>query len=245
MSLPSLIRPLDRLLFPPLCRHCGAAFRDGLSNVLCRPCFDAIEPDRDPRCLLCARPLAGAAYEGSVEMRCADCRDRKSLLDRVLCFAPYEGALRLAHHAFKFEGMPSLAPCLAARMVAVLPGDVPPDAVLVPVPSNPDRERERGYPPALLLAREISLPTGLRVEEPLVKIRPTPPQMSLPRRERLSNLKGSFAHREGSSIPGWVVLVDDVTTTGTTLEECARVLRKGGALRVEALVLGRTARDGE
>ncbi len=234
---------IDRLLFPPLCRHCGTPFRKGLSNILCAECFEGIESDRDPRCLLCGKPLSPAGYEGSVDPRCADCRERESPLSTVRCFAPYEGALRQAHHSFKFEGMPSLAVelgrCLAK---VVLSSWLEGKTTLVPVPLSSDRERERGYHPARLLACDVSARTGLPVAEPVEKVRATAPQMSLPREERLGNLKAAFAVRKGVRVPVDVVLVDDVMTTGSTLEGCAEVLAAAGTRSVSALVLGRTAR---
>jgi competence protein ComFC len=239
----SLTKKLDRLLFPCICRHCGGTFRNGLSNVLCKDCFDSITPDSDPRCCLCGLPLPPAAFEGAAFMRCKDCRDRNSPLDGVRAFAPYDGALRLAHHFFKFEGMPSLAPILGARMAGLLADEWKGNAgVLVPVPLSPDRERERGYNPSRLLAQEILRLTGLAVAEGLVKIRSTEPQMKLDRKERLQSPRGAYALKKGFVPPANVVLVDDVVTTGATLEECARMLKKGGASEVKAVLLGRTAR---
>jgi ComF family protein len=174
-------------------------------------------------------------------MRCKECEDRESPLDGLRAFSTYDGALRLAHHYFKFEGMPSLAPVLGARMAgSLMDGWKGTGAVLVPVPLSSDRERERGYNPSRLLAQEVSRTTGIPVAELLVKVRSTKPQMKLDRKERLKSPRGAYALKEGLNPTGNIVLVDDVMTTGATLEECARVLKKGGAASVKAIVLGRT-----
>lgn len=234
-------RKIDRLLFPALCRHCGASFRDGLSNILCRSCLDSVVPDHDPRCRRCGLPFPPGAFEGSENLRCLDCGDLESPLDEVRSFSTYEGAIRLAHHFFKFEGMPGLAGDLAGRMARALPRDGSwGGSVLVPVPLSPERERERGYNPALLLAREVSRIAALPVLEALVKVRSTRPQMKLDRSERRTNPRGAYAIRDGEDVPDRIVLVDDVMTTGSTLEECARVLRNKGCVSVRALLLGRT-----
>jgi competence protein ComFC len=112
---------------------------------------------------------------------------------------------------------------------------------LVPVPLSPERERERGYNPAALLADEISIKTGIPVKPVIHKVRSTPPQMSLTREERFKNPKGAY-ETQGGSLAGKIILVDDVFTTGSTLEECARVLKKAGAAWVGAVVFGRTPR---
>ncbi|HJT25652.1 MAG TPA: phosphoribosyltransferase family protein [bacterium] len=113
---------------------------------------------------------------------------------------------------------------------------------LAPVPLSAERERERGYNPAALLAQEISKTLNVPFGPLLRKTRSTPPQMSLTREERLRSPKGAYQFLPQSPLPSKVVLVDDVFTTGATLEECAKVLKKGGVHWVGAIVLGRTHR---
>jgi competence protein ComFC len=112
---------------------------------------------------------------------------------------------------------------------------------LVPVPMSRERERERGYNSAVLLAQEISLLTKIPLKTALRKIRPTPPQVSLSREERRRNPRGAYQMEKEENLSK-VVLVDDVLTTGSTLEECARVLKKGEVQWVGAVVFGRTLR---
>lgn len=130
----------------------------------------------------------------------------------------------------KFRGVADLArelgPALAA---AVSPGDV-----LVPVPLHPRRERERGYNQAGLLAREAARP-GATLLSSLVRIRPTATQVGLRAAERRRNVSGAFALV--GSPPPTALLVDDVMTTGATLLECARTLRRAGTASVRAVVV--------
>jgi len=229
------------LLFPKTCRHCGDSFREGLSNILCLSCFNSMKPYEDPVCGHCGISLPPGAFEGSARPRCRDCGEGESFLDQVRAFGAYEGPLRLSHHAFKFEGMESLGGKIAERMAGTVHGSLweGTDA-LVPVPLSPERERERGYNPSVLLAERISGRTGIESRTLLTKVRSNPPQMSLSREERLKNAKGVYRCVLKGQPPAKVILVDDVLTTGATLEECAKVLRQSGVSAVGALVYGRT-----
>lgn len=187
--------------------------------------------------------MPSRAFEDAVQLRCRDCGQGDYYLDVVRAVGPYEGALRIAHHGFKFEGMESLRRELAGKMVSSsVPAFWEGVKALVPVPLSPERERERGYNPATLLAFEISKAIAIRVQPLLKKIRSTPPQMSLTREERLKNPKEAYRLEERALIPSKVILVDDVFTTGATLEECAKVLKKAGVGWVGAIVFGRTPR---
>ena len=154
----------------------------------------------------------------------------------------YDGALRAIVHALKYEGRRSLARELSERMRlrcdAVLAGA----DVAVPVPLHPSRRRERGFNQALDLARGLGLPVSLALR----RVRATGSQIALPAAERRRNVHEAFAP---SRLP-WrrrviddrvVVLVDDVSTTGATLDECARVLKAMGAREVRAVTAARVA----
>ena len=137
------------VLFPKVCDFCGQNFEDGLSNTLCSHCFQSILPFKEPVCSHCGESLHSGAFEGASILRCSDCGDGEYFLDQVWAYGKYEGALRIAHHCFKFEGMESLGSYLGDRIAFWVPeGFAEGGGVLCPVPLSPERERERGYNPA-------------------------------------------------------------------------------------------------
>jgi ComF family protein len=158
-------------------------------------------------------------------------------VDRARAIGSYEGALRAIVHALKYEGRRSLARPLADLMkhrgAEVLAGS----DCLVPVPLHPTRRRARGFNQALDLARHLGVP----VRKALRRVRATPTQTGLPAAQRHRNVRDAFAlaPRAPSLSGATVVLVDDVSTTGATLEACARVLKAAGAREVRALLAAR------
>jgi ComF family protein len=236
-------RLLD-IFFPKVCEHCGDSFQAGLSNVLCLACFNGIEPYQMPSCDHCGVSLPSRAFEDAVQKRCADCGDEPYYLDKTWALGPYEGPLRLAHHAFKFDGMEHLKTPITQKMIKNISEDfwVGIDA-LIPIAMSREKERERGYNPAFLLAHEFSASVGIPVKAVLTKTRSTVAQRLLTRQKRLQNQKGTYQVVLNSPLRR-VLLVDDVFTTGATLEECAKVLKKAGVEWVGAVVWGRTPRYG-
>lgn len=154
--------------------------------------------------------------------------------------APYEGPVRAALHALKYGGETRLAEPLglavARRWAAAGAGG----DVLVPVPIHAARRRERGYDQAELLAVAAGRALGLVSASALERVRTTTPQFELGRRERAANVAGAFRVVDPGFVAGrWVILVDDVVTTGATLAACARALLGGGAAAVSAVTVAR------
>jgi ComF family protein len=116
------------------------------------------------------------------------------------------------------------------------------ETVFCPVPLSPERKRERGYNPAEILCLHLSGMMGIPNENLLKKVKSIPPQMSLTRKERLLNPEGAYETLRTKAIPFRVILVDDVFTTGATLEECAKILKLAGCRWVGAVLWGRTPR---
>jgi len=172
-------------------------------------------------------PLAGAH---------CDCWDLPDRVDLLWTAGPYDGWLRSAIHAYKFNGETARAPHFASLLAEVCAG-LGDDAVLAPVPLHPKRKRQRGYEQTRLLAEKISERTGQMVFLGLKKGRDTPQQVGLSRAERSLNLLDAFEIAPGAVVPDRVILIDDVGTTGATLTECAIALRKGGATSVSAVVI--------
>ena len=240
MMFRSFLSQSVDLLFPKICRFCGDPFREGLSNILCEKCWGSIRPYRGILCPRCGVSV-GQDDDDLTGFFCLDCEGENGAIDKTWSYGPYEGALRIVHHGFKFEGLQSLATPMAVQVAGVVPK---PDVEwLVPVPVFAVKERERGYNPALDLAIALSDLWAIPVQNGLRKIKNTPAQMSLSQKERLKNPRGAFATNLGGKIPSKVLLVDDVFTTGATLEECAGILKKAGVDWVGAVVWGRTPKN--
>jgi ComF family protein len=160
-----------------------------------------------------------------------------------MCSAgPYEGPLERAIHRFKYRGWRAMAPALADLVADRLGDEVPPGAVLTAVPLHPRRLRERGYNQAELLARRLRARLGLRAPGGrLARVLDTPPQIGLDRIRRRENVEGAFAWRGAPLAGGPCVIVDDVATTGATLEACARTLREAGAGSIVGVTVARVS----
>jgi ComF family protein len=171
---------------------------------------------------------------------CSDCRIKRPALTRAWSLYPYASPLREALGLLKYQKKYGLADSLCRLLTAALPPDLDVD-VIMPVPLHPVRLREREFNQSLLLAQAISRRLGANLSYTnLVRIRDNAPQTSLPRAARLLNLRRSFDLRAPDKVRGQrVLIVDDVLTTGATLNECAKALRRAGSGDVYALTLAR------
>ncbi|WP_034630263.1 ComF family protein [Desulfotruncus alcoholivorax] len=196
------------------------------------------------------RPASGVTSGGTAVNRrpkyiiCPQCRGGGRAFDLARSVGPYEGPLREAVHRFKYRGARGLAGPLAALMAGVA-GRHPlfgQTRALVPVPLSPDRERERGFNQALLLARELEQHFKVPVlERAVVKIRETPPQAELSRQERLVNLANAFIVPDRDLIKGKkITIIDDVITTGSTVSKISHILRQAGAEVITVLTFAGT-----
>lgn len=226
-------------LFPRLCASCGRPV-EGEGTSLCWDCQSAIPWIHPPFCGLCGDPVEGMVEHG---FRCRWCEQHRVYFDAARSAARYRGPIKAALLALKYGHFTSLTRDLAPMLVAcarVQFPDVVPDAVTF-VPLHPTRERARTYNQAALLAQSLA-PTwpGVHATKTLRRIRPTDTQTALSAEERRTNVRGAFAPHDPDWIRGRVLfLVDDVMTTGATVNECARVLKHTGAARVLVLTVAR------
>ena len=167
---------------------------------------------------------------------CPRCQRQPSAISRLRAIGDYDGTLRAIIHALKYDRRQSLARPLAGLMRRAC-GDILTGVdLVVPVPLHRSRLRSRGFNQAALIARALSLPW----QQALRRTRATPSQTDLPAEQRHANVRDAFTLSRRARVAGLVVtLVDDVSTTGATLEACARVLRDAGAREVRAVTAAR------
>jgi len=228
-----LARGLLDLVFPAHCVVCGR-----LGAWLCVECQAEIHRVDPPLCPCCGRPWR----EGGL---CPDCRASPHLIEARRFVAWHVSPLREALHALKYQGLRALGPPLAHLLVDVWERErISVDGV-VPVPLHPRRKRRRGYNQAEVLARAFCQEMGLPLwGEVLVRKRDTPSQVGLTREERKRNVRGAFACHPRDLTGARILLIDDVCTTGATLEACAEPLLVQGAAAIYALTVAR-ARPGQ
>ena len=240
--LSTIARRALHALLPAECTSCDAVLQDDPVPLFCSACWGSIRPLEGPFCPRCGRPFySKLALRYSPYHLCSDCRKRKPFYTRAWALYAYEGPLRAAIRLFKYKGKVALCRAFGSLMEAVRP-DTPPVDVIMPVPLHPARLREREFNQALLLADQVRKWVDAPVSYMnLVRTRATIPQTDLTQVERRRNLRRSFSVRRPARIAGRrILLVDDVMTTGTTLNECARTLRRAGSSDVYVVTLART-----
>ena len=216
-------------LFPRVCVGCG---RPG--GFLCASCRQTVVRIEPPTCPLCGRPQ-------SSDVLCPSCASRRPAIDGIRSVFRLEGAIRHAVHELKYNNLRAIAPMLAHHLhMCLKESGLEPDTI-VPVPLHRTRERRRGYNQSFLLARALSHDTGLPVKSQLLtRTRNTESQVgSRSARTRSLNVAGAFHCPDDAATGTSILLIDDVCTTGATLEDCARALRTAGASRVWGLTVAR------
>lgn len=228
------------LLYPPRCEVCETLGEP----AFCPACWAQIERHEPPECRLC-----GALLPRSITGRatCADCADTRRHFDGARSVGLHVGTLRTAVIQFKFHNRRQLREPLARLLAQRLEAEPePPDGLplrqldcLVPVPLHPRRKQWRGFDQAHLLAHELSRMIGLPSAVGLARTRPTVPQLQLAPGEREQNVRGAFAPLAEALQGKRVLLIDDVYTTGATMNQAARAAKAGGAVAVYALTVSR------
>jgi ComF family protein len=244
---PSIVDRFDWMvdwLYPPRCRGCAGTFRGRDAEYFCSECWRKIRLVGHPMCNFCGRPFPDGSGD---DHTCGVCLARPPHFAQAWAWACYpreeaeEHPLRHAVQKFKYGRKVSLGKPLGrlmARGCAKFLRDCDADVIL-PVPLHPKRLRWRGFNQAFLLARQVGRAYGIPADPfVLQRVRETSPQTELNEEERRRNVRGAFALAPRSSLAGKkVLLVDDVYTSGATVNECARTLMRSGAKQVFVVTL--------
>jgi len=245
MNLRELGSAALDLVCPPKCQVCGQFS----AELFCDTCRASVSPIQPPFCRRCGRAFDPKSAAGSL---CGECRRDAFHFDIARATATHTGALRRAIIAFKFSGRRRLQQPLGQMLTDFINQPTSGEGmdpagldVVVPVPLHEARERVRGFNQSLLLAERVADDMGRPLRpDVLVRRRHTQPQIDLTPARRRDNVRGAFAVTLPEAVTGRaVLLIDDVFTTGNTLSECARVLKRAGTARVVCLTLSRSSPD--
>ncbi|MGE5110751.1 MAG: ComF family protein [Acidobacteriaceae bacterium] len=247
--LNSLFGSLYSALFPSDCRLCSAPLNTVSRLPVCDACVNAIETMPEPHCRACG-DLIPAGFQDQHDF-CPDCAFEAPPFERAAAYGPYTNGLRELIHLLKYEKVKPAAKLLG-RMLAETIGtlDLLGEIIIIPVPLHASKLRQRGFNQSELIAKEALRhlhgysDASFTLEVAVMKRRrDTPSQVGMTREERAENLRGAFGITTRSKVRDrQVLLVDDVLTTGATVSECTRVLRRAGAQRVWVATVARAVR---
>jgi ComF family protein len=236
---------LASLVLPAPCRICSQILDTGSRIPLCNECFQSLyEPLREPFCGGCGRPIVSAAVAGGITSpKCHFCRARPYKFDFARSFGAYTPRMSRAILLFKYGKVSPLGVWFAQRLAGLVrsnPEQFGAD-VVIPVPLDRSRLQERGFNQAELIAKPLAATLGIPFRSYLlVRTRPRPNQLRLTRRERWETVRGAYATHNAAQVDKLrVLLVDDVFTTGATLDACSQALKGAGAARVVGLTVAR------
>ncbi|MGH9772609.1 MAG: ComF family protein [Candidatus Acidiferrales bacterium] len=242
---------LFTVLFPTICPVCNRELQDTRWISLCKNCWQALRLWDGPCCASCGLPFASAHAAISADALCAQCRTSARHFDLARSYGLYTFPLRNVILELKFHRRERWGLRIGGLIALLWPSTSPrllqPQALLVPVPLHADRQRERGFNQAELLAHGLRAALNRSGNQPpqvegrcLRRALPTRPQSGLSPRARFENVRGVFVVNRPETVRGRaVILIDDVMTTGATISSCARALKEAGASQVLALTLAR------
>ncbi|WP_159104385.1 ComF family protein [Sneathiella glossodoripedis] len=229
------------LLFPSQCPGCREIVDK--PGSFCASCWSELTFITDPKCSQCGYPFD---YEEEVDMKCASCLTSPPAFDHAVSALKYDDAIRASILAFKHSDRTDLAPSFASWLTRIAKETIDPESVICPVPLHTKRLRQRKYNQAGLLAKTISDQLSLPyIPDLLIRVKNTPSQGTKSAKERVKNVRNAFKVNpawDSENLPKHVLLVDDVFTTGATLNACATCLKEANVEKVTALTLSRVVR---
>jgi len=232
-----MFNKLLNILFPENCPACEKPALNHEISPLCSECWSSINPYSGPICRMCGKPLPS-----DEAMNCGECLTEEPAFQYARSYGLYEDVLKRGINLFKYHGKKRLSKPLAEFLLQM---DLPSADAVIPVPVHRKRLRQREFNQSALLAREVAKKQDAElIINCLVKTRDTQPQVGLSSEQRKTNLRGVFANNDNESVRAKdVILVDDVATTGTTIRECSKVLKKAGAATIYAISLAHGLSD--
>jgi len=228
----ALLDHILNLLFPVTCIHCHAPVQERRWGGACPECWSSLIRLEPPFCVKCGEPAP------AIEGLCGLCIKDEHAFDFARSALLFTRTLREIIHHLKYSDRVSLAKPLGDILKECMEREPFTGNLIIPVPLHPSRERERGFNQAELLATRLGRPVARRL---LRRRKNTQSQTGLSRNQRKRNLAAAFETR--GEVKGTVIVVDDVYTTGSTMDEIARTLKRAGAERVEVLTVARVAND--
>jgi ComF family protein len=237
-------------LFPADCRFCRTPLIKVSRLPVCDSCLGRIRKIEGARCSVCGQPLVSGLLQQQDEPCCAQCIVAEPIFAKAVAYGPYDGGLRELIHLLKYDRVrPAanvLGRMLSEEFLELAPRFDNGEPLVVPVPLHASKLNQRGFNQSELVARAALklAPVGRLCGDALRRTRPTETQTGLTREQRERNMRGAFRVLRRSEIQAKdILLVDDVFTTGTTVCECARVLRRAGAGRVFVATVARVLLD--
>ncbi len=239
--LKSLLADLAGLIYPNVCQFCEKEIATAKEGYVCERCKSNVKYIEPPFCERCGKPYYGSI---TVKFICSDCKSSKIYFDRARSAVEYEDIVKKAVHLYKYKGALWIEPMLAEILTTTIQKDLNPsewDSV-IPVPLHFVKYNERGFNQAERLSISISKATAIPVNKNVLKrIKYTETQTALNRTKRSENVKNAFVVKDKS---GWlngkrIILVDDIMTTGATVNECARMLRRAGVAKIDVWTFAR------
>ncbi len=233
MRWNAILGTVDNLMFPPVCLACNSSV-ESAAAILCPQCRELLLPITGKYCGKCGAPLDGYS--------CEACSHTAFVFDYARSAYVYKDpAQQLVHH-LKYDSLQAPADFFCQALLKIPAATRFRDSfdLVTAVPLHRVRQRERGYNQSELLGRRLAAELGLPFEQPVIRHVNTRSQTNLSRQARLDNLSSAFALRRKAGVAGRrIIVVDDVFTTGTTVNEVSRVLRAGGAARIAVLTATR------
>ena len=228
---------LLNILFPESCPMCDKPSSEHKTAPFCSECWQTIVPYKGPGCRICSKPLASDA-----STVCGECMKDEPAFSSVMIFGLYRGALRKAINLLKYHNVKRLSKPLADILLNI---NTPAIDGILPVPLHRKRLRHREFNQSALLARYVAHNLGVPlIIDCLIKMTDTLPQVGLTSKERKENISNAFGIQDNTLVKGKnIMLIDDVITTGATVRECSKILKKAGAHDIHVVALAHGIRD--